>query len=167
MPIDFKQLQEFIEAIATTEITELTIKEGDFELTVNKSKPEVVMPTYTIAPPPPAVTPTAETPPTPTINSTTAPPPTTTEKPSNGKNTDNWKEITSPMVGTFYRASAPGEAPFVEVGDKVSLGNVVCIIEAMKLMNEIEAEISGQVVEIAVENGEPVEYGQTLFWVAP
>jgi len=167
VPIDFKQLQEFIEAIATTEITELTIKEGDFELTVNKSKPEVVMPTYTIAPPPPAVTPTAETPPTPTINSTTAPPPTTTEKPSNGKNTDNWKEITSPMVGTFYRASAPGEAPFVEVGDKVSLGNVVCIIEAMKLMNEIEAEISGQVVEIAVENGEPVEYGQTLFWVAP
>lgn len=167
MPIDFKQLQEFIEAIATTEITELTIKEGDFELTVNKSKPEVAMPTYTIAPPPPAVTPTAETPPTPTINSTTAPPPTTTEKPSNGKNTDNWKEITSPMVGTFYRASAPGEAPFVEVGDKVSLGNVVCIIEAMKLMNEIEAEISGQVVEIAVENGEPVEYGQTLFWVAP
>jgi len=167
VPIDFKQLQEFIEAIATTEITELTIKEGDFELTVNKSKPEVAMPAYTIAPSPPAVTPTAETSPPTSINSNTSPSPTTAEKPSNGKNTDNWKEITSPMVGTFYRASAPGEAPFVEVGDKVSVGNIVCIIEAMKLMNEIEAEIGGQIVEIAVENGEPVEYGQTLFWVAP
>lgn len=71
------------------------------------------------------------------------------------------------MVGTFYRASAPGEAPFVEVNDRIGSGQVVCIIEAMKLMNEIEAEISGQVMEIAVVNGEPVEYGQTLMWVNP
>lgn len=71
------------------------------------------------------------------------------------------------MVGTFYRAPAPGEPPFVENGDRISDGQVVCIIEAMKLMNEIEAEVSGQIMEIAVENGEPVEYGQTLMWVAP
>ncbi len=162
MPIDFKQLQEFIEAIATTEITKLTVKEGDFELTVNKSKPEAVMPTY-ITSPPPTVTPTVET----QTPSTTNPPPTASEKPTNGnQKADNWKEVTSPMVGTFYRASAPGESAFVEVGDKISVGNVVCIIEAMKLMNEIEAEVSGQVMEIAVENGEPVEYGQTLFWVS-
>jgi acetyl-CoA carboxylase biotin carboxyl carrier protein len=71
------------------------------------------------------------------------------------------------MVGTFYRAPAPGEAPFVSVNDKIRLGQVVCIIEAMKLMNEIESEVSGQIVEIAIENGEPVEYGQTLMWVNP
>ncbi|MBE9223630.1 acetyl-CoA carboxylase biotin carboxyl carrier protein [Cyanobacterium stanieri LEGE 03274] len=163
MPIDFKQLQEFIEAIATTDITELTIKEGDFELTVNKSKPEVATPNYTISPPPVAVTPTVE-------NNTpeAIAPSQNIEKPAeeNNKKRDNWKEITSPMVGTFYRASAPGESPFVEEGDKISVGSVVCIIEAMKLMNEIESEITGQVMEIAVENGEPVEYGQTLLWVA-
>ena len=71
------------------------------------------------------------------------------------------------MVGTFYRAPAPDEPPFVEVGDRVSNTQTVCIIEAMKLMNEIEAEVTGEVMEIAVSNGEPVEYGQTLMWVNP
>ncbi|MGY6528608.1 MAG: acetyl-CoA carboxylase biotin carboxyl carrier protein [Cyanobacterium sp.] len=165
MPIDFKQLQEFIEAIATTDITELTIKEGDFELTVNKSKPEVVMPNYTITQAPVSVPPTVESTPPEAIASSN----TSIEKPAEdqSKKRDNWKEITSPMVGTFYRASAPGEPAFVETGDKISVGSVVCIIEAMKLMNEIESEVTGQVMEIAVENGEPVEYGQTLLWVAP
>lgn len=165
MPIDFKQLQEFIEAIATTDITELTIKEGDFELTVNKSTPEVATPNYTITPAPVPVTPTVmQTQP----EAISAPPTPSNDKSTEGSGNkrDNWKEITSPMVGTFYRASAPGEAPFVEVGEKISVGSVVCIIEAMKLMNEIESEITGQVMEIAVENGEPVEYGQTLLWVA-
>jgi acetyl-CoA carboxylase biotin carboxyl carrier protein len=76
-------------------------------------------------------------------------------------------EVQSPMVGTFYRAPAPGEAPFVEVGDRVKAGQSVCIIEAMKLMNEIEAEVSGQVMEILVQNGEPVEYGQPLMRINP
>jgi len=70
-------------------------------------------------------------------------------------------------VGTFYRAPAPGESSFVEVGDRVKSGQTVCIIEAMKLMNEIEAEISGQVMEILVQNGEPVEYGQPLMKINP
>ncbi|MBF2057058.1 MAG: acetyl-CoA carboxylase biotin carboxyl carrier protein [Cyanobacterium sp. T60_A2020_053] len=161
MPIDFKQLQEFITAIATTDITELTIKEGDFELIINKSKGEVILPAnYSPAPLPPTIA-------TPAVIETPTPAPVEPEKPTNGNQRgDNWKEITSPMVGTFYRASAPADAPFVEVGDKVAVGGVVCIIEAMKLMNEIEAEFNGQIVEIAVENGEPVEYGQTLFWIA-
>jgi acetyl-CoA carboxylase biotin carboxyl carrier protein len=76
-------------------------------------------------------------------------------------------DIPSPMVGTFYRASAPGEAPFVEVGDRVRSGQTVCIIEAMKLMNEIEAEVSGQVMEVLLQNGEPVEYGQPLMRINP
>ena len=71
------------------------------------------------------------------------------------------------MVGTFYRAPAPGEAPFVEIGDRIRSGQVVCILEAMKLMNELEAEVSGEVVEILVDNGEPVEYGQVLMRVKP
>jgi acetyl-CoA carboxylase biotin carboxyl carrier protein len=75
--------------------------------------------------------------------------------------------ITSPIVGTLYRAPAPGAAPFVEVGTKVKKGQVICIIEAMKLMNEIESEVDGEVVRILVENGNPVEYGEPLFLIEP
>ena len=74
-------------------------------------------------------------------------------------------EVTSPMVGTFYRAAAPGEEPFVEVGNKVKVGQTICILEAMKLMNEIESEFNAEVVEILVENGTPVEFGQVLMRV--
>ena len=74
-------------------------------------------------------------------------------------------EITSPMVGTFYRASAPGEDPFVETGSQISVGQTICILEAMKLMNEIESEYTGEIVEILVENGTPVEFGQVLMRV--
>ena len=74
-------------------------------------------------------------------------------------------EITSPMVGTFYRAAAPGEDPFVEVGNIVNVGQTICILEAMKLMNEIESEFNGEIVEILVENGTPVEFGQVLMRV--
>ena len=74
-------------------------------------------------------------------------------------------EITSPMVGTFYRAAAPGEEPFVEVGNKVKVGQTICILEAMKLMNEIESEFNAEIVEILVENGTPVEFGQDLMRV--
>ncbi len=76
-------------------------------------------------------------------------------------------EIESPMVGTFYRAGAPGSPPYVESGQRISEGDTLCIIEAMKLMNEFESEINGTVEEILVEDGEPVEYGQVLFRVAP
>ena len=74
-------------------------------------------------------------------------------------------EITSPMVGTFYRAAAPGEAPFVEVGNNIKVGQTICILEAMKLMNEIESEFNAEIVEILVENGTPVEFGQVLMRV--
>ena len=74
-------------------------------------------------------------------------------------------EITSPMVGTFYRAAAPGEEPFVEIGNNVKVGQTICILEAMKLMNEIESEFNAEIVEILVENGTPVEFGQVLMRV--
>lgn len=85
------------------------------------------------------------------------------EKPSQS----NLIEIKAPMVGTFYRAPAPNSPSYVEVGSNINPGDVVCIIEAMKLMNEIKSEVKGEIVEILIENGEPVEYGQTLFLVKP
>jgi acetyl-CoA carboxylase biotin carboxyl carrier protein len=80
---------------------------------------------------------------------------------------DNLLEITSPMVGTFYRTSAPGSEPFVKVGQVVEKGTVVCIVEAMKLMNEIESEVSGRIARVMVEDAQPVEFGQSLFLVEP
>jgi len=87
----------------------------------------------------------------------------TTQVPPPGRS--DLVEITSPMVGTFYRASAPGEEPFVELGTKVKVGQTICILEAMKLMNEIESEFNAEIVEILVENGTPVEFGQVLMRV--
>ncbi len=83
------------------------------------------------------------------------------------KETDNMVPITSPMVGTFYRAPAPDAKPYVDVNQKIAAGQVVCIVEAMKLMNEIESEVAGRVAKILVENGKPVEFGQTLFLIEP
>ena len=84
-----------------------------------------------------------------------------------GADSSNRQEIKSPMVGTFYRAPSPDAPAFVEVGDTVEVGQVVCIVEAMKLMNEIKSEIKGRVAEIPIENAQPVEFGQTLFFVEP
>ena len=170
MPIDFNQLREFIEAIAKTDISELAIKEGDFELTLQKPTPEIANATYSIAPATPT-TPIIQTvqqaPMETPVVAQNPPTPSPEEETTVSKKPDNLLPITSPMVGTFYRAPAPEEPAFVEVGQSINNGDVVCIIEAMKLMNEIEAEITGKVVEIAVENGEPVEFGQTLLWVSP
>ncbi|MGB5848177.1 MAG: acetyl-CoA carboxylase biotin carboxyl carrier protein [Ignavibacteriaceae bacterium] len=83
------------------------------------------------------------------------------------KSTDNFHDINSPIVGTFYRAPAPDADPYVQVGDSVSPGTVLCVVEAMKLMNEIESDVAGKVVKILVENGRPVEYNQPLFFIEP
>lgn len=88
-----------------------------------------------------------------------------TQQPTSVKNEDNLIAITSPMVGTFYQSPSPEAPPFVKVGDDVEPGKVVCIVEAMKLFNEIEAEVKGKIVNILAENGKPVEYGQKLFLV--
>lgn len=153
MSINFNELRELLAAIGQTDITELTLKSKEFELTVRKEQIAPASQTAAIALPATSA-PSALTPPPPV-----APAPSPVDK--------KWVEITSPMVGTFYQAPAPDESPFVQVGDRITVGHVVCIIEAMKLMNEIEAEVAGVVMEIAVENGQPVEYGQTLMWIDP
>ena len=162
MSIDFNELRELLNTIAQTDISELTLKSDEFELTVRKGVPAAQ---NTIAYTTPEMVNVVSTPLPQTITppTTDTPPPTDTPSPVE----NNWVEITSPMVGTFYTSPAPGEEPFAEVGDRLSVGQTVCIIEAMKLMNEIEAEVAGEVMEILVENGEPVEYGQTLIRVKP
>lgn len=160
MSVDFKQLQELLSAIAQTDITELTLKSDDFELKVKKGavasgqNPVTTVPITIPAQPsttPPVVTPVTSEPTTPVKNA----------------DQQKWVEVTSPMVGTFYRAPSPDDSPFVDVGERINIGDTVCIIEAMKLMNDIEAEVSGEIMEIVVQNGEPVEFGQVLMRVNP
>jgi acetyl-CoA carboxylase biotin carboxyl carrier protein len=165
--LDFQQLRELLLAIAQTDITELSLKSDTFELKVKKGSTAIaselvsVVPTTVTTPSSPTVTVT-----TTADNPSVAPPSESTSSPTKVEQ-QKWLEITSPMVGTFYRAPAPDEPPFVEVGERISKGDTVCIIEAMKLMNDIEAEVTGEIVEILVENGEPVEYGQALMRVNP
>jgi acetyl-CoA carboxylase biotin carboxyl carrier protein len=160
--INFQELRELLGAIAQTDITELVLKNDDFELTVRKEKGLVAVAPTAIAPQlVEAVPSTAPT----TSVTITPPPPETSAAPT--VDDKKWIDVTSPMVGTFYSAPAPDEDPFVAVGDRINKGDTVCIIEAMKLMNEIEGEVTGQVMEIMVQNGEPVEFGQVLMRVNP
>ncbi|HEY9832789.1 MAG TPA: acetyl-CoA carboxylase biotin carboxyl carrier protein [Stenomitos sp.] len=177
MTLDFNQLRELLTAIAQTDIAELTLKSADFELTVRKGIPLTASgaPSLSIAggntvsgllstSPPSATLPASLTPPPATATAEATPPPSVAATPTVDP---KWIEVKSPMVGTFYRSPAPDEPAFVEVGDRIRTGQTICIIEAMKLMNEIEAEVSGQVMELLVQNGEPVEYDQPLMRINP
>lgn len=146
--IDKKYIKELAELLTENELTEISIKEGEKEITLKKEK-EVVAAA--------GVAPATVTASLPTASTAEAFVCTPIEK--------KGKPITSPMVGTFYKAPAPDAKPFVEIGSSVSQGQVVCIIEAMKLMNEIESDVSGKIVEICVEDGQPVEFGQVLMYV--
>ncbi|MEO1432133.1 MAG: acetyl-CoA carboxylase biotin carboxyl carrier protein [Cyanobacteria bacterium J06633_8] len=169
MSLDFNEIRQLLATIAQTDISEVNLKSENFELTVRKGvsfvhqvAPEVVsLPSSTVSTPSGDISLTAEN-----VNRGAL------DSGNGGGNAGTGKEskfveIYSPMVGTFYRAPAPGESPFVEVGDRIRKNDTVCIIEAMKLMNEIEAELSGQVMEILVENGSSVEYGQALMRINP
>jgi acetyl-CoA carboxylase biotin carboxyl carrier protein len=176
VPLDFNEIRQLLATIAQTDIVEVTLKSNDFEITVRKAVSATSgsltgaqgAPAVGISAAPsisPLASPQAPTPsPELTTRTLETPSPSVTSSPLEQK---KYVEVTSPMVGTFYRASGPGEPPFVEVGDRVHVGQTVCIIEAMKLMNEIEAEVSGQIIEILVQNGEPVEYGQPLMRIQP
>jgi acetyl-CoA carboxylase biotin carboxyl carrier protein len=160
--LDFNELRELISAIAQTDIAEFTLKSADFELTVRKGMASMPTIDTVVSSIPVKLPPSESNPPTkqtlPAVVEEPSLPPPPAPK---------WEEVKSPMVGTFYRSPGPDEAPFIEVGDRIRIGQTLCIIEAMKLMNEIEAEISGQVIEILVENGQPIEYGQPLMRINP
>lgn len=160
MTIDFKELSALLGAIAANNITELTLKNSDFELTVSqgqaRSTSSSISTTIADISSQTLTLPTAESQQTVIERQTTT---TTVDT--------KWVEIKSPMVGTFYRSPSPDEPPFASIGDRIRAGQTVCIIEAMKLMNEIESEVVGQVMEVLVENGQPIEFGQTLMYVNP
>lgn len=159
--MDFKQIQELIRLINKSNIGEISVEEKGFKITI-KQKQEAIQQVLTAAPvypPQPVATPPA---PQPAANTTTE-----KAKPAAETTASNLITIKSPMIGTFYRRASPDKPLFVEVGDEITPGKVVCIIEAMKLFNEIESEISGKVVKVLVDDASPVEYDQPLYLVEP
>ncbi len=159
--MDFKQIQELIKLVNKSNLSELTIEEKDFKVTI-RQKDEIIQQTVISGQfqQAPALAPA----PAPAAALATAP-----AAPAAVPADDNSKYIMikSPMIGTFYRKPSPDKPLFVEVGTEVTPGKVVCIIEAMKLFNEIESEVKGKIVKILVEDQSPVEYDQPLFLVDP
>ena len=155
MQLDHNQLRDLIALLGESDIQELKLEGDDFRLELRRnlpaSQPQVVMQAAPAALPAPAAAPAAPS---------AAPPAAPAVR-------GDLVEITAPMVATFYRAPSPGDPAFVELGARINVGQTVCILEAMKLMNELESEVSGEVVEILVENGTPVEFGQVLMRVKP
>lgn len=162
--MDFKQIQELIKIVNKSNIGELTIEEQEFKITI-KQKEEPVQ-QMIAAPQAMYAAPVAQAPapapaaPAPQAGAPAAP---VAAEPK----ADNLLTIKSPMIGTFYRSPSPDKPSFVQVGDEVAAGKVVCIIEAMKLFNEIESEVKGRIVKILVDDASPVEYDQPLFLVEP
>lgn len=159
--MDIKQIQELVKLINKTSIGEITIEEDGTKITI-KQKKDPSQKIYTngggqFSP----AQPQAATPPPAPPAGTATPPPAAPPK------ADNFITIKSPMIGTFYRQPGPDKPIFVNVGDDVSVGKIVCIIEAMKLFNEIESEVKGKIVKVLVEDASPVEYDQPLFLVEP
>ena len=158
--MDIKQIQELVKLINKTSIGEITIEEDGTKITIKQKKdPSQKIYTQSAAPQYMAPAPVAVAAPVQTLVTPAVP----VETPK----VDNFITIKSPMIGTFYRSSSPDKALFVNVADEVTPGKVVCIIEAMKLFNEIESEISGKIVKILVDDASPVEYDQPLFLVDP
>lgn len=152
-----KEIQELIDYISNSGLAEVKIKTDEFELSIKKYAESSAPRMVEVAAPAPQAVPAPA--PSPSVPTAAAPAAETTAS--------NLVEIKSPMIGTFYLTSSPDADPFVAVGDSVKAGETVCIIEAMKLFNEIESEISGKIVKILVSNSTPVEYDQPLFLVDP
>ena len=154
MKFESDYIEKLAKIIADNDLTEISLEDGEQAITIRKDLPEVNM----VASAPAVAAVPQSAPVAPAKASAPAQAPAAKEEVKG-------KAITSPMVGTFYAASSPDAAPFVEVGSTFNVGDVVCIIEAMKLMNEIKAEQAGKVVQICVKNGDPIEFGQVLMYV--
>ncbi|NLF83348.1 MAG: acetyl-CoA carboxylase biotin carboxyl carrier protein [Candidatus Gastranaerophilales bacterium] len=154
MRIEFDYIEKLAELVSKNDLSEITVEDGDKAVTIRKERGFVAAQPVPVAQAAP-------------VAAQQTPQPAAEAAPAKKPEASNLIRITSPMVGTFYRSPAPGAEPFTAVGKTVSIGQVVCIIEAMKLMNEIESEVSGKVVEICVDDGQPVEFGQTLMVIEP
>ena len=160
--LDHDELHRLLAALADSDIQEFRLEGEDFRLEVRRNLPtpsgfSTVSPVTSVSAIPEQLVPQVKAEPSPPSN----PPPAVPASRA------DVVEVTAPMVGTFYRAPAPGEPFFVEVGNRIGVGQIVCILEAMKLMNELESEVSGEIIEILVENGTPVEFGEILMRVKP
>jgi len=151
--MDIKQIQDLIKFVHKSGVNEVSIEENDFKITIKTNQAPTVV-TATI----PAAAPLAAAP-APVAAAPAAAPAV--------RESDNYFTIKSPMIGTFYRSASPDKPAFVNVGDEIKAGQVLCVVEAMKLFNEIEAEISGRIVKVLVDNASPIEYDQPLFVVEP
>lgn len=158
--MDIKQIQELIKFVSKSGVNEVAIEQENFKITIKTNQSPVYVSAAIPAPVAPvqavATAPAAPAPATPAAST-----------PAPAEDTSKYITIKSPMIGTFYRSSSPDKPPFVNIGDEIGVGKVVCIIEAMKLFNEIESEVSGRIVKILVDNATPVEYDQPLFLVEP
>lgn len=146
--MNLDQIKQLIDILSGTDIVEFELETEEFKIAIKQG----VQPAVAVMPAAPAPAPAVA-----------APAPSAAPAPAQPPQADNLVQVTAPMVGTFYRAPAPDAEPYVKVGDIVEVGQPLCIIEAMKLMNEIESETRGRIKEILVENAQPVEYGQPLF----
>ena len=153
--MDINLLKRLVKVVEQSEITEFSVQEGDLKIKISKNSKQYVN-TVISQPPNPVVVQASEA-------AISAEPKAQAEleKEVNA----NYHEVLSPIVGTFYRAPAPDADPYVQMGDTTSVGSILCIIEAMKLMNEIESDMDGKIVKILVENATPVEYNQPLFLI--
>lgn len=159
--MDIREIQDLIKFVAKSGVSEVSLETEDFKLTVkteqvSKAKETIV---YQVPAEVPAAVPVAAAP---AANAAAPAPETPKAEPAS-----NTVTIKSPMIGTFYRSPGPEKGPFVNVGDEVAPGKVICIIEAMKLFNEIECDVKGRIVKVLVDDASPVEYDQPLFLVEP
>jgi len=163
--MEFKQIQELIKAINKSNISELTVEEGEFKITIKQAQSVSETQFVTVHTPTQQMQ-LPQAPTAPIAIPAAAPAAPGNAQPAPASNS-NLVTIKSPMIGTFYRSAKPGEPAFVNVGDEIKPGNVLCIIEAMKLFNEIESELSGRIVKVLADEATPVEYDQPLFLVEP
>jgi acetyl-CoA carboxylase biotin carboxyl carrier protein len=150
--MNLKDLKELIELIQGTEVAEVELQEGDLRIRVRRGEPTVLA---------------SSLPSSKIVVSSRQEAPSVMEPSAPLEDEQKYFLVRSPIVGTFYRSASPDSQPYVEVGDQVKKSQVLCIVEAMKLMNEIESEVDGRIIEISVEDASPVEYGQILFKVEP
>jgi acetyl-CoA carboxylase biotin carboxyl carrier protein len=154
--MDIKQIQDLIRFVSKSGVNEVSIEQTDFKITIKTNQaPTIVNATIPAAQPVQTAMPVAA-----------AHTPALTDAPA-AADVSKYETIRSPMIGTFYRSSSPDKPNFVNVGDEIQSGSVLCIIEAMKLFNEIESEVSGRIVKVLVDNSSPVEYDQPLFLIEP
>ncbi|MBE7177280.1 MAG: acetyl-CoA carboxylase biotin carboxyl carrier protein [Mucilaginibacter polytrichastri] len=160
--MDIKQIQDLIRFVSKSGVNEVEIEQKDFKITIRTNQQPIIAQHALTAPavpqPTPLPQPQAVPASAPAINSPTA---------AAAEDTSKFVTIKSPMIGTFYRSASPDKPMFVNVGDEIKAGQTLCIIEAMKLFNEIESEVAGKVVKILVDNSSPVEYDQPLFLIDP